>query len=332
MGCLQCILEKNWEVIDDSVASGELLHHLRTGTKKQTTEMLGFSVGEQNLDGGAVSVSAGSPDSIVDNVELETNDLIFDRLRFEGCEDHTSLFTTILGCEPSRRFWEAQSEAKHNESEDQLEGDREPPCEFGRAVKAAEVNPVCNQRSDGNTTTLDADDLTTVVAFGAFGLVGGNGRGVDSVANTGEETANDELSGCANTLANPALGSRHCCDLDDDTDDHGPGSDEDSFATTEPVTELQNEACAEETSDSVDGNDETFPALVFGVLVDLRETVSEGLGRDDSRHDTLVVTKEQEVGDCNSRDKHLEPSSRGAPVGRHPAIGNLDAHVCGDSE
>jgi hypothetical protein len=28
----------------------------------------------------------------------------------------------------------------------------------------------------------------------------------------------------------------------------------------------------------------------------------------------------------------LEPSSRGAPVGRHPAIGNLDAHVCGDSE
>ena len=40
------VLQKHWQIVDDSVASTQLLENLRRGTNKHTTEMLGTATGE----------------------------------------------------------------------------------------------------------------------------------------------------------------------------------------------------------------------------------------------------------------------------------------------
>lgn len=72
---------------------------------------------------------------------------------------------------------------------------------------------------------------------------------------------------------------------------------------------MQDEAGTEEASNRVDRDDESLPCFVSPVLVDFREAIDEGVGGDDSRHDTLVITEEQEVGSRNGGDEHLEPSA-----------------------
>ena len=116
-------------------------------------------------------------------------------------------------------------------------------------------------------------------------------------------------------------------DLDDDTNDHNKGTKEDTLAATKLVTKDEDETGTKETADSVDGNDETF---VGRITVDLRESLDESRGRDDTTHDTLVVTEEKEVCDGNNGDEDLKHPSGLAPVGRNAMFTLIDSwrHDC----
>lgn len=140
-------------------------------------------------------------------------------------------------------------------------------------------------------------------------MVGGDSRCVDTVTNTSDTTSNDKLSGSAAIRG-------HSCNLDNDTDDHDESTKEDGLATTEFVAEEEDEDGAQEASDGVDGNYETF---VVGVM-DLRECFGEGGGGDDTTHDTLVVTKEQEVGSRDHGDENLKHPTGLPPVGGHSGV------------
>jgi hypothetical protein len=102
--------------------------------------------------------------------------------------------------------------------------------------------------------------------------------------------------------------------LDDNTNDHDRGTNEDSLAATEFITERENEDSTEQTTNSVDGDDETLPCAA---PASLREVFEESVGFDDTRHDTLIITEEQEIGSGDGGDEHLKGSARGAPVGGH---------------
>ena len=55
MGGAESVLEQNGEVVDDSVATRKLLHHLGRGTQKHTAEMLRLAIGE---DSGELGLAA----------------------------------------------------------------------------------------------------------------------------------------------------------------------------------------------------------------------------------------------------------------------------------
>jgi hypothetical protein len=142
-------------------------------------------------------------------------------------------------------------------------------------------------------------------------LVGRNGRGVDTVTDASDATSDDELR------SGTSVG-RNSADLDDDTNDHDTGTEEDGLAATEAVTEGKDEAGTEEATNSVDGDDET---LVGAVAVNLGESLDECGGGDDAGHDALVVTEEEEVGGGNDGDEDLKHSAGLPPVGGHARLG-----------
>lgn len=144
-------------------------------------------------------------------------------------------------------------------------------------------------------------------------LVSWDGGSVDAVSNTGDASSDDEL-GSSTTVW------RNAGNLDNDTDDHDNGTEKDTLATTKFVTEGEDEAGTEEASNSIDGDDEPF---VGGVL-DLGKCFDEGRGRDDTTHDTLVVTEEKEVGDGNDGHKDLEHPTGLPPVGGHTRVAFFD--------
>lgn len=236
MACADRVLEEDREVVDHSVATRKLLHHLGSGTKEQTTAMLCLAAGEEYLEWSAVTITTAHSNGVGDNVELTSNLFVLNWQVCKRCHDDPSFLGAFFSHEPSGRLGQSKCKTKNDESEHQLEGDREPPSQLGWAVKTSKIDPVGDQRSNGYVSTLDTDELSAVVALGALSLVGRDSRCVDSVADASEETADDELCSRTGTLTNDTTGSRYAGNLDDHTDDHSPSADEDRFAAAEPVT------------------------------------------------------------------------------------------------
>jgi len=200
-----------------------------------------------------------------------------------------------------------------------------------RTVAGTVIEPVRDQRPDSDITAFNADQLASVVRVAASTsatlLVQGqtwavqwakyllclpdrDSRRVDAISYTRDEPTNDKLSSSAVTRG-------YGCELDDDTDDHDYATQENTFPTTEFITEGKNEQSAKEASDSVDGDDEALPVRV---AVDLGEVLYESIASDNTGHDTLIVTKQQEIEGRDGGDESLERLARLAPVGGH-AIG-----------
>jgi hypothetical protein len=132
-----------------------------------------------------------------------------------------------------------------------------------------------------------------------------NGRCVDSVADTSDASSDDELRGGATI-------GRYTGDLDDYTNNHDESSDEDRVATTEFVADEEDGYRTQEATTSVDRDDETF---VGRIAFNLGKGLLKRGGGDDTTHHTLVVTKEQEVGNSNHGNENLKHPSGLPPVG-----------------
>jgi hypothetical protein len=141
-------------------------------------------------------------------------------------------------------------------------------------------------------------------------LPGWNCRCVDSVSDTSDASSNNELRG------GTAIG-RCTGDLDNHTNDHDKCTEEDRFAAAEFITNKEDGDGTQEATTSVDGDDKTF---VSTVAFDLRKRGLERGGGDDTAHNTLVVSKEQEVGNSNNSNKNLKHPSGLPPVGGHTGV------------
>lgn len=271
------LLEENGEVVDDGVATGELLHHLRRGTENETSEVLGLSTSEESREGSLSTLVTSGSDGLLDGLNLGHDLGGVAGSTVETSKNSLSLFATIVCEEPTRRLGKLHHHNKNDGSKDDLESDGESPDKGVRAIGTAIVDPVSDQRSDGDVTALNADELSTVVRLTALGLVGRDGGGVDTISDTSDCSADDEL-GCGTTAGGDSS------DLDNDTDNHDDSTEEDGVATTETVTKVENEESTEEATDSVDGDDETLVCLVEN----LGEVFCESRSGDDTGHDTLI--------------------------------------------
>lgn len=92
----------------------------------------------------------------------------------------------------------------------------------------------------------------------------------------------------------------------DDFIKHSGCESTDHLATTKRITESQSSKSTNQTSDLINGGDET---LVDGVVLGLWEVVVERVGGNDTGHDSLIVTEKQETGGCDDRDQHTKLAS-----------------------
>lgn len=156
-------LEENGEVVDDGVATRQLLHHLGTGTEQETAQVLGLAVGPQLLHGSVSALHTGGPDGIVDDDNLGLNLIVLTVLVSERGKNSVGFVDTSVGEEPSRRLGESQHQDENDQGESDLESDGESPDKGVRSVRATIVDPVGDQSTNGNVTTLDANELASVV-------------------------------------------------------------------------------------------------------------------------------------------------------------------------
>jgi hypothetical protein len=152
---------------------------------------------------------------------------------------------------------------------------------------------------------LSASVIAKSAQFDLLSLPCWDGRGVDTVADTSDASSDDKLS--SRTTSN---GDGR--DLDNDTDDHDYCTQKDTVAASELVTNLEDQAGTQEATDRVDGDNEAF---VSAVSVYFRESLDEGGRGDDTAHDTLVVSEEEEIGDGNDSDEDLKHPTGLSPVG-----------------
>jgi hypothetical protein len=113
-------------------------------------------------------------------------------------------------------------------------------------------------------------------------LVSGDGRSVDAVADSRNDTSDDELC--------ERVGVGRAGNLDDYSDDHDDSTEDHALATTKQIANGKHEDGTEETADLVDGSDQTLHGRVAPSGC---EEVVEGGGGDDTRHDTGAQKSER---------------------------------------
>ena len=113
-------------------------------------------------------------------------------------------------------------------------------------------------------------------------LISWNGRGIDAVANTHNDSPNDHLD-------NGRL-SGHRGNLDDDTKEHDKSADHDCSPPTKDITDTQNGHGTSQTTKLVNGGNQ---ALHSRVVLGLREDIVEGRGGDNTTHNTFEMVSQR---------------------------------------
>lgn len=163
VGLANGILEKDREVVDDGVATTDLLHDLRAGAEQETTEMLGLAASKESLEWSALlAVTAGSTEGVDNKVALLEGLGTVDLVTTESSNDLVGVLGAAVAEKPSGRLGKVEHGDDDEDGEDKLESDGETPDEVIGTVRRAVVDPVSNQGAKGNDTTFNADEKTTV--------------------------------------------------------------------------------------------------------------------------------------------------------------------------
>lgn len=250
----EVVLVDGGGVIGDQVDTGYLLEHLVDVGKDHTVEVSVLVHCEQVLE-----LPLGHfKHSILDGGELVLDVRVIGRSLVESDQDLESLLFATLQDEPSGRFRKAQDGHEDDQREDDLEGDRETPCNLGVDEGEAKVEPVTKSDTCRNQRTFNHDQLPTSVRLGGLGLPCRDGGGVHPVADTGDETANDEVA------------ERESRALQDGTNGHDDRTNEDGLATPQKIAEVDGGARASETSQIVRGDGNTWEARIVKSMTRLR--------------------------------------------------------------
>lgn len=179
-------------------------------------------------------------DGVNDQLLLELGLVVVDLPTTQGGKHVLTLLDAVFGDEVTGGVGKEPHADDDDETEEDLESNGETPHQVLVTEVGTVVNPVGNRSTDGNDTTLDTDEQTTVASLGALGLVGRDSGSVHAVTDTGDDTTNEELQ------KRNVTGIRG--DLNDDTDNHDNGTGEDHPFTSSLVTEEEREHSAHQTT------------------------------------------------------------------------------------
>lgn len=264
MWLVQRVFHQNGKVINDSVAATNLLHELRRHAEKGSAEMLGLAITEDSRHWSRFATTTRCSDRVNDNRLLELNLRVIDRFTSESGKDKFALLIPFPGHKPARGLGkechaDADEKTKHN-----LEGNGESPgnvkvmtpifaigrvvhidvtgghimfigifLEIVRAlerIRGAVIDPIRNQGPERNGASFDADKETAIGVTRTLGLICGDGRSIDTISNSSDDTSNGKLGECLLVFE----GSH----LDKDTKAHDGSSKNDSTSTSKSVTDI----------------------------------------------------------------------------------------------
>lgn len=304
------LITEDGEVVDDGVAAANLLHELGTGAEHHTPEVLGLSTSEKGLYRSRLLANESRcADRVKDRVSLLAGVVAVDLITTNGGDDTLGVLVSLVSKEPSGTLGEPDHGNAEDEAKDALEGNGETPGEVLVSIGSTIVDPVGDEGTESNDTTLNADEKTTVAGLTALGLVRRNSRGVDAVADSSDDTADDELS-----KLGVALDGR---DLDNNTDYHDNTSHNHGASSAEKITNPEDEHGAHQAANLVDGSDQPLDRLVLG----FREIRVKGVSIYHSRHNPLVVAEKEETSRGHRRDGQRQFLAREAGECRRRHIG-----------
>lgn len=99
---------------------------------------------------------------VQDDSPLKLDVRVIGRLSRECSNNGFTFFIAFPNEQPTRRPRKNEHAPNNQQTEHNLESNRESPSETGRTVRSTEVNPGRNQRTDSHRATLDTDQETTV--------------------------------------------------------------------------------------------------------------------------------------------------------------------------
>ena len=292
-------LEDRRHEVDDQVDPADLVHELHAVGQQDATTGLDV-VARQDLAPLVLAVLGLHGDGLEDVVLLGLDLGVVGLAVVDVAEDLQGLVLAAVAVAVAWRLREAEDEDDDHEGEDHLARDgqapRDGPADEGHAV----VEEVGDDDPDANEEGLAADEAATLVGFGEFGLVHGDGAGVDAGADTGDEAGNHELG----DAVGGAL-QRRAHDDPAHSEPHLPPA-------AEPLADDEIEDAAGEGAEVVDGDDDAGEAVV-GVV----HRGEEVFVADDSGEDALVVAEEDEGHLAHDHDGELEGQAPAEEVELH---------------
>ena len=271
--------------------------------------MLGLATGQQRAERSLSANVTRRPDAVHDDASLQLDLLVVSVHAAERRQHRGGLVVSVAREEPPRRLWQPVHTDPDHEAEDDLKSNGKAPGQVWASITRTEIDPVGDEGTKGDDASFDADQQPSVGGARTFGLISRDGRGVDSIADAGDDPSDDELR------RRPMTG--HGADLDDDAQDHSGGAEHDGTPPTDLVAKEELKDCAKQATDFVDGGDEALPcAVVFG----LGKGSVERDGADDATHDPLIVAKQQEAGRRDDADRQGEFPAGEAHVVRHSML------------
>lgn len=220
-------------IVRNQIYPTDLLEHLVHVGQRGTVEVAVLVHGEQVGEAALGHLE----DGILDGNEFVLDVLVFLVGVVECAENFHGLFFTALENEPAGGLGETKNEDKDNQGEDDLETNREPPADGAWfEVGETEIKPVTDTYTASYQSSFDHDQLAPSMAFRRLRLPRRDGRSVQAVANTGNNTSNDEV------------GKTESRALESGTDDHDGGADPDGPPSTKHVADPDTGHSAAETA------------------------------------------------------------------------------------
>lgn len=234
-------------IVGDEVDSGDLLEHLVDIGEHHPMEVTVFAHGEEILEASGLALQ----NRFLDGRQFVHHQRVVHREVQQRLQDVRRLVLTALENEPARRLGEKHDKGQDDEREDDLERDGEPPRDRAWVEEGeSQVQPVTDADTTRDQSAFYHDERTTTVGLGALGLPGRDGRRIQTVADTSDNTTDDEV------------GQAECRRLKSRTDNHDGRAQEDGLATAQDITDEDTHDRTEETADIVRCDRDTWGPLI----------------------------------------------------------------------
>jgi hypothetical protein len=206
----QCILKRTLRkgIVRDQVDARYLLVHLVDVGEDNSVELAVFG----HLEQAAVRALGHFNDSLLHVVELGDNVGVVAVQIVDVFQDFKGFLFSALHDEPTGALGQVQDHAEDDQTEEDLECQREPPGDLvltdpstvlcQRLIPDAYltshdlqaiVDPVADGDAGGDQHAFDHDKLATLVGLCCLTLPHGDGRGVHSVSPSSDQSSNDPL-------------------------------------------------------------------------------------------------------------------------------------------